>query len=224
MNLICPKCGEFQGNDKLLRQAGVGLKNAGKFAAKNGIKFLAKDVGASMIDGVFGGGGQYFKRGIGKGVDNLLNQTSLGKMQSLNSVQYKCCSCGCYWDGFDCYSRFNKLQKDVVRVNHEYSIEEKRVLFVSALKYFALWLVLFGTTYYLYTLRSITTTIEHSWLFGDVENNDYSWHYYVCWPLFVVFGYCALFCFVQTIREFSNYSSMKGMDHKEYSEQYMGLC
>lgn len=108
-NLICPKCGKYQNNDKIKRKVKTGLKNVGKFAiresAKEGVGFIA--------DSVTPGAGRLVKNFFSPEMNVLLDEVGL-KTQSLNSVKYICHNCGCQWDGYDRPDIFNDVQKATV--------------------------------------------------------------------------------------------------------------
>lgn len=220
--LICPKCGTYQEDSTTQRKVGLGAKNLGKWVARTAIKFAAKEVGGTITDQLFAGGTGYVKRGIGKGVDQFMDDTSL-KIESLDSVQYRCECCGHYWDGLDDISLFNDVQIQTIQAKHEEATSEKKEIYEEHKGMLYISIVVLVITEIVYSFRSISTVTNNVFLFGDIESQVYSWHYYVCWPLFVVFGIICFIKFNSTSSARDEYKVMESMTDEEYAKEYMEL-
>ena len=206
--LICPYCGKCQYNTKTIRQIGVAAKNIGKVAGsvlvKQGAKSVAQSVGVSN---------DITLRSIGRGGGKLAEEMGLGykNTQSLSSVQYKCSRCGQYWDGYDSTSTMNDIQKSSaisVIVKCQKHCEE---IYKKYVKSIIRIICLFGVCIYLWISRS-SREVQNSIMWIDYTSTEYSWHYYVFWPLFVITSIMFMIVAPKFLEHHRNKSLLANMD------------
>lgn len=211
-NLICPYCGQYQTNTKLLRQIGVGLKNTAKVVGGFAVKQGAKTVASTVVSN------DMALRMVGTAAGNAATEMGLGmkNTQSLSSVQYKCACCGRYWDGLDSFQTLNSLQKRTVssmlankKQNEADDFSKKiiRLLYSILISWIA---------YYVYSSRH-SYEEQKSLLSFEYTVTNYSWHYYVMYPLFIV----AIVLVSTSIYKLWKYYQIMRLDEETYAQLIM---
>ncbi len=212
--VICPRCGMYQENTKGERKFGLALKNTAKFLTRHAIKLTAKAAASAV-----GLDGDMVQLGVGNGVNKMLEETSLGKTESLNSVQYLCDKCGTYWDGYDKAGRFNDVQKNTIKSLWEDEVKRLHDKYYAGylqLGLNALWYVL---CYWLWISREFSVTTKTAWLVGTYQDETYSWHYYIFWPVLIVTVIFTLIILNRLNDAYSDYHEIKDMDIETYGER-----
>lgn len=213
-NLICPKCGKYQNNDKIKRKVKTGLKNVGKFAiresAKEGVGFIA--------DSVTPGAGRLVKNFFSQEMNVLLDEVGL-KTQSLNSVKYICHNCGCQWDGYDRPDIFNDVQKATVLSMKKKEMSDKHADFSVWLMLTFTNLIFAGICFWMYSYRHIDIETTSNWLFGEIQTQTYSWHYYVFWPMIIIIGSLFLGFLCKSMSYFEKYLAVKNCNLEDYAKK-----
>ena len=215
--VICPKCGRYQEDTRTIRKVGVAAKKiaatAGEFTLKVGAKALASYVG---LDGDFA---QFSAGRVGS---EAAKQIGLNSDDISDKVIFKCDFCKHYWEEMNSPKNFNEIQiKTVEELKEKKCNEDKGAFFLSLLllvvSSFFVWL-----SFDIWSGR-IATEVSNTFLGITTTSTDYSWHYYVFWPLVVFSCIFALVGLFLTIGNYIEYRELKKMNYIEYAELYMNL-
>ena len=222
-NLICPKCGIYQPNDKTERKLVAGVKNASKYAIRVGTKFVAKNSVEVITESV---GIGFFGKGVGKlagkGVDYVFDKMGV-KTQPLSSIKYRCHSCGQQWDGHDCFEKFNDIQKTTVESKRKDDMSDKYINFMVYVFLTVISLGFMAVAFWIYSNRYVEIETTSTWLFGDMQTKNYSWHYYVFWPMAIIFGCMVIGFLCVAIRKYEKFATVKNMTLENYAKEIMDL-
>lgn len=222
-NLICPQCGTYQANDKTERKLIAGAKNVGKYALREGTKFVAKEGAAILADSIcIDGTGSFVKRGVGKGVDYAFDKMGV-KVQSLKSIKYLCHNCGQQWDGYDSPEKFNKVQMATVEAMREKDLSDKYAGFIAYVIVTIISLALVAVSFWIYSNRYIEIETTSTWLLGDLETKNYSWHYYVFWPMVIITGCMTLGFLSAAIEAHDRFTEEKNSTLENYAKEKLDL-
>lgn len=216
--LVCPKCGQYQEDTTGIRKVGVAAKKAALFAGHHSLKWGTKALAASI-----GLDGDYTQHAAGIAGSELANAIGLNPNNaSISDVKYKCSSCSHYWEGQDNPSYFNQTQLNTVKKEHELRTEEMRTSYKKSLKgifYAALFVFI---SFWIWSGRS-AVDVTNSFLGFTSTSTNYSWHYYVFWPMIIIFGFRLVIKIFETIGDYKFYKVLKEITDVEFAKGYMGL-
>ena len=213
--LICPKCGEYQEDTTNTRKVGVAAKKAGMWIGQFAMKSVTK-----MAASALGGDdhySQYAAGSLGKEAANFLGINP--DKVSIDDVKYKCSSCKHYWTGQDMPEKFNEIQNQTVIGHHQNATINAKGDFQ---------LSLFGT---IFSIVGICLSLwiwsaRHSYdyinMFGYPSTN-YSWHYYIFWPMILIFASCTLYALGSLGSNYDTYQRLKKKSDLEYAREDMNL-
>lgn len=231
--LICPQCGCYQENDKKTRQFVRKVSNAGKTVVRESAKYIAKDGLHTAVDAVVGPGGGFLsdlavetitgvsKEALGKEVDSFMDEVGM-KIKSVDEVQYRCLDCGLHWDGYDEPSKFNEVQTAKVTSLWESEVRRKKDNFVFSIWGTVISLVLVAISFWIFSNREIEYITTSTW-FGDIHGTNYSWHYYVFWPLVIISGLCSIWSLRSISPSYNAYKAIRDISLEDYAAIWLRL-
>lgn len=216
--LICPKCGLYQEDTTAVRKAGVAAKKTALFAGQQAFKYAAKFAVSSV-----GLDGETAQRAAGMAGSEIAKFVGLDpKKASISDVKYKCSSCTHYWEGLDEPELLNQMQLNTVAQEHESSVNIKKGSFSTSLIN-TLFSIVFGVlAFWIWSERS-STTVTNSFLGFTSTSTDYSWHYYIFWPMIVIVGFWFLMAICSTFANYIEYKELKDKSDLDYAREYMNL-
>lgn len=215
--VICPKCGRYQEDTRTIRKVGVAAKKvavtAGEFTFKVGAKALASYIG---LDGDFA---QFSAGRVGS---EAAKQIGLNAENISDKVVFKCDFCKHYWEEMNSPKNFNEIQIKTVKELKEKKCNEDKGSFILSLLLLVVSSFFIWLSFDIWSGR-IATEVSNTFLGITTTSTDYSWHYYVFWPLVVFSCIFALVGLCLTIGNYIEYRELKKMNYNEYAELYMNL-
>jgi len=215
--LICPKCGLYQEDTTGIRKAGVTAKKAALFAGHHTLIFAAKALAASV-----GLDGKMSQRAAGIAGGELANATGLNHENASSDVKYKCSSCPHYWVGLDNPSGFNQIQLNTVKREHNSRTEEMKSDYKKSLKGILYAAVFVAISFWIWSGRSAVDVTNSFWGFTSTSTN-YSWHYYLFWPMVIISGIWLIIKIFDTVTNYKFYVALRDLSDLEFAKGYMGL-
>lgn len=216
--LICPKCGLYQEDTTGIRKAGVTAKKAALFAGHHTLKFAAKALAASV-----GLDGEMSQRVAGIAGGELANAIGLNhENASISDVKYKCSSCAHYWVGLDNPSGFNQIQLNTVKREHNSRTEEMKSDYKKSLKGILYAAVFVAISFWIWSGRS-AVDVTNSFLGFTSTSTNYSWHYYLFWPMVIISGIWLIIKIFDTVTNYKFYVALRDLSDLEFAKGYMGL-
>lgn len=215
--VICPKCGCYQEDTRTLRKVGVAAKKAavafGVFSFKFGAKALASYVGLD---------GDISQFAAGRAGSEMAKQIGLNSENISDKVVFKCDLCKHYWEKTNSPKDFNEIQVKTVEEIKEAKCREAKGSFILSL------LLLIVSSFFIWISFNIwsgriATEVSNTFLGITTTSTDYSWHYYVFWPLVILSCIFALSGLFSTIENYGEYKELKKMNYIEYAELYLNL-
>ena len=217
--LICPICGRYQEDTTNIRKAGVAAKKAGMYAGKFALKY-----GFKAAVGAVGFDGEYTQRAAGMAADGISEAIGLdpSKVCSMSEVTYKCSYCNQYWEGQDSPGSYNDIQKKTVENDRKVKLATTEQKYKSSLKKTFISLAFVALAFWIWSER-VTTQVTNDLLLFTTTSTDYSWHYYIFWPLVIISGYFTLICILETIGNYKEHNLLKDISLPQYARMYMQL-
>ncbi|MBO5580705.1 MAG: hypothetical protein J5952_09860 [Prevotella sp.] len=216
--LICPKCGLYQEDTTGIRKAGVAAKKAALFAGHHTMKWGTKALAASI-----GLDGDYTQRAAGIAGSELANAIGLNPDNaSISDVKYKCSSCSHYWVGQDNPSYYNQIQLNTVKKEHELRTEEMKTSYKKSLKGILYAAIFVGLSFWIWSERS-AVDVTNSFLGFTSTSTNYSWHYYLFWPMVIISGFWFVIKIMDAYSNYQFYEALRDISDVEFAKGYMGL-
>ncbi len=216
--LICPECGAYQEDTTNVRKIGVAAKIAGKWAGQQAAKFAAQ-----AAVGMFADPSMLVNKGIGQGAVNFAKELGLDySKDSIDSVTYKCSSCGLYWTGQDNPSSFNEKQIQTVQEHKKINVSESKANYEKRIK----GALIGGIGLFLAVVLWINRTeqeVESSIIGISYTTTEYSWHTYVSMLLFVIFVPYFIVKTVNLYKAYMYYDKLVSCDDLKYAKDIMNL-
>jgi len=215
--VICPKCGRYQEDTRTLRKVGVAAKKAavalGEFSFKFGAKALASYVGLD---------GDISQFAAGRAGSEMAKQFGLNSENISDKVVFKCDFCKHYWEKTNSPKDFNEIQVKTVEEIKETKCREAKGSFILSLLLLVVSSFFIWLSFNIWSGR-IATEVSNTFLGITTTSTDYSWHYYVFWPLVILSCIFALSGLFSTIGNYGEYKELKKMNYIEYAELYLNL-
>ena len=211
-------CGRYQEDTTSIRKAGVVAKKAGMYAGKYAMKFGVK-AAASAI----GLDDYYTQRAAGMAADGISEAIGLNPdAVSVSDVTYKCSFCNHYWEGQDNPYSYNDIQKKTVETERQNKMISYNEKFKSSIKHTLIAFAFVALSFWIWSGR-MATDVTHSFLGITSTSTNYSWHYYVFWPMVIVSGYFAIIYFFDTIAKYKEAKLLKDISLGDFAKMYMQL-
>ena len=215
--LICPQCGRYQEDTRTIRKIGVTAKKAGMYAGQFALKF-----GAKALASYVGLDGDISQLSAGSAGTEIAKSIGLNPENVSDKVIYKCSFCKHYWEGMDNPNEFNETQIKTVEEHKRQKCQENKgnfilSLFLTAVSSFFIWL-----SFNIWNGRTVTE-VSNTILGITTTATDYSWHYFVFWPLVIFSCIFALVGLGLTIGYYAEYKEIKDKNYIEYAKLYMNL-
>ena len=215
--VICPKCGRYQEDTRTLRKVGVAAKKVAATAGEVTLKFGAKSL-ASYV----GLDGDFAQFSAGRVGSEAAKQIGLNSDNISDKVVFKCDFCKHYWEEMNSPEEFNEIQiKTVNELKDKKCCEDIGTFILSLIlllvSSFFIWL-----SFDIWSGR-IATEVSHTLLGFTKTTTEYSWHYYVFWPLIIFSSIFALVGLFLSIGNYGEYKELKKMSYIDYAKLYMNL-